>query len=109
MICAAESLYEVGSPSKFDITTFPNVTLMRIDAKEEPKKKNVIPSQPLRPLANVPKQIAVPDNEVEDIQIRHTATTEVAPHNYSNPSKRDIILRYIATIIAIISALILVK
>mmetsp|Transcript_42635 Transcript_42635/g.68446 ORF Transcript_42635/g.68446 Transcript_42635/m.68446 type:complete len:268 (+) Transcript_42635:25-828(+) len=100
------SIYEVGSPSKFDITVFPNASQIRVVEKKTKHEKIEPPNAQLRPLTNVP--IPMPeDEEVDEITAQDTAVITKSIDNYTNPSKLYIILRYVATALAVVVQLLL--
>ena len=104
----AETLYSMGSPSKFDITVFPNASAINVQSVETEKKKILPPNPQLRPLENIPQQMVADEEEEDDVQINTIPSIVATPHNYTNPSKRDRVLRWISTVLAIVSALLLV-
>eukprot|EP01084_Bolivina_argentea_P192537 330505_1 len=97
--------YGVGSPSKFDITVFPNASTINVIETDSEKKKIIPPNVQLRPLDNIPQPMIF--NEDEEHEPATPQPMIEIPRNYTNPTRRNIILRYIATVIGIISALIL--
>ena len=105
----AESTYSIGSPSKFDITVFPNASMMNVQQKDMEKKKILAPNAQLRSLENVPQQMVVKEDEDYDIVINTVQSMTPQINNYTNPSRRDRILRWIATALSIIASLLLVQ
>eukprot|EP01083_Nonionella_stella_P232115 819154_1 len=98
----------IDTPAKFDITTFPNASQIKIDTNTKRVKKNMLPNQPFRPLDNIPQQMVVIPDDMQ-IQICAEIVEEIKSLEYSylNPSNRHKILRYIATSVAILAAILL--
>lgn len=107
---AADSIYSVGSPSKFDITVFPNASTINVLSKDTEKKKKVAaPNPALRPLENIPKQMTIKEDEEDDIVInKQKSEAPSSKFGYQYPTKRDKLLRIISTAIAILAALLIV-
>lgn len=108
---AADSIYSVGSPSKFDITVFPNASTINVLSKDTEKKKKVAaPNPALRPLENIPKQMTIKEDEEDDIVInKQKSEAPSSKFGYQYPTKRDKLLRIISTAIAILAALLIVS
>ena len=99
-----------SSPSKFDITVFPNASRINVVQKDTQKKKNVAPNVQLRPLENVPQQMTIKEDEENDVTINRVKSEAPSSRfGYQYPSKRDKILRIISTGIAILVELLIVK
>ena len=107
---AAESIYTVGSPSKFDITVFPNASAINVVEKDKKKEKIEPPNPQLRSLQNVPQPMKIDEDKEDDIVInQQKSVAPTSKFGYQYPTKRDLYLRYASTAIAILSALLLVK
>merc|ERR1712110_809645 len=96
-----QSLY--SAPSKFEMTTFPNASLMNVTKTNKTKPKISAPNAKQRSFKNIPQQM-IPEDEDDDDP--PTPSAIIKPLNdYQNPSLRDLILRWIATGLGIISSI----